>query len=274
MELLERMQQDQIDALTVLGKTKDEWDGINTSLELANTKTKEFQDAMREALSIAGTLGTALATGVVPSIGSNAPTAPPVAPAPARAPYSYPGVATWGSGSAVVKKLQTALNVGGAGLAVDGQFGPLTAQALKNFQSNNGLVADAIAGPLTWKRLYDVKYFKKGGKVAYMSKGGKMSYMALGGMAKMFAKGTDTIPAMLSAGEFVMSKPAVDKIGTNRLAELNRGYDRNSNNSSDSVYNYNISVNANTNANPREIAQTVLAQIKQVDAQRIRSNRF
>lgn len=87
-------------------------------------------------------------------------------------------------------------------------------------------------------------------------------------------KGTDTIPAMLTAGEFVMSKPAVDKIGTGRLAEINRGYDKSTNNNSDSVYNYSISVNASTNANPNEIANTVLAQIKQVDAQRIRSNRF
>jgi hypothetical protein len=101
-----------------------------------------------------------------------------------------------------------------------------------------------------------------------------MSYMALGGMAKMFAKGTDTIPAMLSAGEFVMQKSAVDKIGVGRLAELNRGYDKNINNNSDSVYNYSISVNASTNANPREIANTVLDQIKQIDQQRVRGNRF
>jgi peptidoglycan hydrolase-like protein with peptidoglycan-binding domain len=293
MELLERMQQDQIDALTVLGKTREEWDGINASLELANTKTKEFQDAMREALTIATTLGTALATGVVPTVGSMpVPAKPPAPAAPARTPYSYPGQVSSGSRGDTVSKLQSALNVGGAGLAVDGQFGPKTRQAVVNFQSSQGLAADGIAGPLTWKKLYDVQYFKKGGKVAYMKKGGKMSYMkkgglmsymnaggmvpymAMGGIANMLAKGTDTIPAMLTAGEFVMSKPAVDKIGVGRLAQLNRGYDRNTNNKSDSVYNYSISVNASTNANPREIANTVLDQIKQIDQQRVRGNRF
>jgi len=280
MDLLDRMQQDQINALTVLGKTKDEWDAINSSLELANTKTKEFQDAMREALNIASTLGTALATGVVPSIGSNAPSG---ATTPARAAYSYPGQVSSGSTGSVVKKLQSALNAGGAGLEVDGKFGPKTRQAVVNFQRNQGLTADGIAGPNTWQKLYDVKYFKKGGKVSYMSKGGIMSYMknggmmpymAMGGIADMLAKGTDTIPAMLTAGEFVMSKPAVDKIGAGRLAELNRGYDKNTNNSSDSVYNYNISVNANTNANPTEIAQTVVKQIRGIDYQRVKGNRF
>jgi TP901 family phage tail tape measure protein len=275
MELLERMQQDQIDALTVLGKTREEWDAINTSLELANTKTKEFQDAMREALTIATTLGTALATGVVPTIGSMPTPAPTPAPsAPARAEYSYPGLLSSGSRGDTVKKLQSALNTGGAGLEVDGIFGPKTRQAVINFQTNQGIGIDGVVGPQTWRKLYDVKYYGKGGKVAYMSKGGKMSYMALGGMAKMFAKGTDTIPAMLSAGEFVMQKSAVDKIGVGRLAELNRGYDKNTNNNSDSVYNYSISVNASTNANPREIANTVLDQIKQIDQQRVRGNRF
>jgi TP901 family phage tail tape measure protein len=275
MELLERMQQDQIDALTVLGKTREEWDAINTSLELANTKTKEFQDAMREALTIATTLGTALATGVVPTIGSMpTPTPTPAPSAPARPEYSYPGLLSSGSRGDTVKKLQSALNTGGAGLEVDGIFGPKTRQAVINFQTNQGIGIDGVVGPQTWRKLYDVKYYGKGGKVAYMSKGGKMSYMALGGMAKMFAKGTDTIPAMLSAGEFVMQKSAVDKIGVGRLAELNRGYDKNTNNNSDSVYNYSISVNASTNANPREIANTVLDQIKQIDQQRVRGNRF
>jgi TP901 family phage tail tape measure protein len=39
-------------------------------------------------------------------------------------------------------------------------------------------------------------------------------------MAK-FAKGTDTVPAMLSVGEFVIKKPAVDRIGVAALQKLN-----------------------------------------------------
>jgi peptidoglycan hydrolase-like protein with peptidoglycan-binding domain len=261
--LLDRQMQDQIDTLTVLGKTKEKWDAINASLELANTKTKEFQDAMREALNIASTLGTALTTGVVPTVGGlTTPTTPTAPTAPARAEYVYPGEATWGSGSDVVKKLQTALNKGGAGLTVDGVFGPLTAAALKNFQSSNGLVADADAGPLTWRKLYDVGYYAKGGMVPYM---------ASGGMAKMLAKGTDTIPAMLSAGEFVMKKSAVDQIGASKLAQMNDGKYQHQE-ASNSVYN--INVQAQTDASPEDIARVVMQKMASVDRYRTTGNRF
>ena len=36
------------------------------------------------------------------------------------------------------------------GLALDGDFGPLTAARTRQFQSANGLLADAIIGPTTW----------------------------------------------------------------------------------------------------------------------------
>ena len=40
-------------------------------------------------------------------------------------------------------------NTGG----IDGIYGPMTTQAVKNFQSAKGLVADGIVGPLTWAAL-------------------------------------------------------------------------------------------------------------------------
>ena len=39
-------------------------------------------------------------------------------------------------------------------------------------------------------------------------------------------RGTDTIPAMLTPGEFVMSKSAVDRIGVGDLNRMNKGYQR------------------------------------------------
>ena len=46
------------------------------------------------------------------------------------------------------------------------------------------------------------------------------SYFAKGGMAK----GTDTVPAMLTPGEFVMSKSAVDKYGVGFMRSINKGH--------------------------------------------------
>jgi hypothetical protein len=250
MELLERQQQDQIDALTVLGKTKEEWDGINASLELANTKTFEFQESMRQALSIATQLGTALANAQAPSV-YTPPATPTTAPAadPDRV-VDYNTLAAqvrrgdWGNGQNRVDRLMAA--------------GYSRAEVTEIQNTVNRL------------------YYSKGGMVkGYMASGGMVkNYLAKGGFPNMPKKGTDRIPAMLTAGEFVMSKPAVDRIGTGRLAELNRGYDKTSNNSSDSVYNYSINVNANTNANPSEIAQAVSQQIRNIDYQRVKGNRF
>ena len=41
----------------------------------------------------------------------------------------------------------------GYNIAVDGTFGPATANAVKDFQTANGLVVDGIVGPKTWQKL-------------------------------------------------------------------------------------------------------------------------
>lgn len=48
-----------------------------------------------------------------------------------------------------VKWLQYELNKRGAGLSIDGDFGPKTLEAVKNYQKNRGLEVDGIVGPKT-----------------------------------------------------------------------------------------------------------------------------
>jgi TP901 family phage tail tape measure protein len=98
-----------------------------------------------------------------------------------------------------------------------------------------------------------------------MSSGGMVpKYFAVGGMSR----GTDTVPAMLTPGEFVMSKYAVDSYGTNKMKAINNGSYK-----GEKVYNYNLNVNVKSDANPEDIARVVMTQIRQVDSQRIRTQR-
>ena len=109
---------------------------------------------------------------------------------------------------------------------------------------------------------YAKKKFAKGGIVGY-AKGGLVSYFADGG----FSRGTDVIPAMLTPGEFVIKKSAVDRIGLSKLTNMNEGTSM-----GDSVYNYSINVNVRSDSNPDSIAQAVLTQIRRIDNQRVRGN--
>jgi TP901 family phage tail tape measure protein len=108
-------------------------------------------------------------------------------------------------------------------------------------------------------------YASRGQQAAYASGGMvKPKYFAVGGKAR----GTDIIPAMLTPGEFVMSKYAVDSYGVDKMKAINSGsYE------GEKVYNYNLNVNVKSDANPEDIARVVMTQIRQVDSQRIRTQR-
>jgi peptidoglycan hydrolase-like protein with peptidoglycan-binding domain len=55
----------------------------------------------------------------------------------------------YGEKDGCVTELQQLLNAHGAGLSVDGDFGPATLAAVKSYQSSRGLSVDGIVGPLT-----------------------------------------------------------------------------------------------------------------------------
>mgnify|MGYP003346256923 FL=1 len=111
------------------------------------------------------------------------------------------------------------------------------------------------------------------------------SYFASGG----YSSGTDTVPAMLTPGEFVVNKNATQKF-LPMLSAINAGtysvpsgvsYDGGGasitssvNNNSNTVYNYDIGINVGgSNSSPDDIAKAVVNQIRYIDSQRIRKQR-
>jgi hypothetical protein len=134
-----------------------------------------------------------------------------------------------------------------------------------------------------------------------MAKGGlvKPRFFANGGFV---GKGTDTVPAMLSPGEYVIKSQRVKDLGTRLFDNINSGslssvqsmsspsFSSGSSSvslnqssvpsrqaaasSSNSVYNYSLSVNVASQSDPNTIAQTVMNQLQRVDSQRIRNGRF
>jgi TP901 family phage tail tape measure protein len=122
----------------------------------------------------------------------------------------------------------------------------------------------AGANPTASIAAQDVVAMRKAA-LGYLNTGGMVpKYFAAGG----YARGADTVPAMLTPGEFIMSKYAVNQHGVETMKAINSGQEVGG-----SVYTYNLSVNVKSDANPNDIARTVISQIKQIDAQRLRGVR-
>ena len=116
------------------------------------------------------------------------------------------------------------------------------------------------------------------------------SRFATGGMVAGSGM-TDKVRAMLTPGEFVMNKAATQKYGPllERINEskypgslslggtpaVNMVSNSSANSSNTSVYNYSLSVGVNgTSASPDDIARTVITQIRQMDARRLKGNTY
>ena len=64
--------------------------------------------------------------------------------------FAYPGTPVrLGSQGDAVKLVQAAV-----GATVDGDFGAATDRRVRDWQSRNGLLADGVVGPVTWKRMF------------------------------------------------------------------------------------------------------------------------
>ena len=109
--------------------------------------------------------------------------------------------------------------------------GPVPSTRNVNYFSSGGLVTSPRnVNYFSSGGLVTSNYFSKGGlvpSVNYFSSGGSVpstrnvNYFSGGGFNKFPKKGTDTVPAMLTPGEFVVSAPAVKKIGVDNLMKIN-----------------------------------------------------
>lgn len=234
----------EIESLTVMGQTKAEWEDMKLKVE----KAQAAQDKLAET-QLAGALATAkIVDGVWAGIKGN-----------------------YDSYKDKTVTITTIMNTVTASVAANNSSADAAAKAAAEKKAADEKKAAAEAESLAAKNALirltsGASLTPAEKKLLGMSTGGLVpKYFATGGVAR----GTDIIPAMLTPGEFIMSKYAVDTHGVNTLKAMNQGHS-----ASGSVYTYNLSVNVKSDSNPDEIARVVMSQIKQIDAQRVRGVRL
>jgi len=104
------------------------------------TAVETFQSAY--GLSVDGIVGPQTKTALT-SVNAAVPSAIPITSS------SCPADMSQGEVDGCVTALQQLLNENGANLSVDGDFGPLTFNAVENYQASHGLSVDGIVGPDT-----------------------------------------------------------------------------------------------------------------------------
>jgi len=255
LRLLDEKATKEKESLTVAGKSKDAWDAIALKVDASEVATGKFDTAIAGALSTAtalekkwGDIAKAFDAYKSVTAGVAAEQAaidknnldnvkPPVVAPPVVAPKTTP------ASTVTVKSGNTLSGIAKAA-------GVSLSTVIK-------------ANP----QITNPNLIKPGQKINIpaiaKSEGGIVpSYFAAGG----YGKGTDTIPAMLTPGEFVVRKYAVDNFGIDNLKSINNGtYAGNS------VYNYNLSVNVGgSNTSADDIARTVMSEIRRSESQRVR----
>ncbi len=246
LRIAELEKQKAIEGLEVLGKTKFQWEQIKNEIDLAKTNSEKYKEAIQRALDV------------------------------------VKGIVDYWNGlngkvvntTHVITTVHKTVTEGGAPDPNNIMTNSSLAQANADYFQNQVLPA-VNDGTATASQVIDYANAvnqalgRPQGTPVAMSKGGmvpKMSYFLNGG----FARGTDTVPAMLTPGEFVVSKFAVKDFGVDRLKAINSGAYQN-----ESVYNnYSVTVNAKSDANPDDIANAVMTQIKQIDSRRLRGVRL
>jgi TP901 family phage tail tape measure protein len=363
--------QARIDELEVLGKTRAEWETIKNNIDVARVNSKGYKEAMDEALGVVqdtldawNGIQNKTVTLTVQTIHEG--TATPGGPGGPGGPGNQgtdpldPSVDTPAAQS---KRIRDALNDSSIAAKVSKALREVAGITTSNADRATELI-NAFLSKIT-KAQADAIFAKAGvsGRSSAGGGGGTASrFLANGGSVKSYMAdggsplGSDTVPAMLTPGEFVVKRPMVNKYGTDMLNKINSGSFGNSSKNArykiadppyasrrfnsavyqlpkidyasrrfnsavyqlpkidyasrrfssavyqlpkieyaprnlnvpisnntpaatstqmdNSVYNYNLSVNVSSQSDPNTIAQTVMGQLRMVDSQRIRGNRF
>ena len=268
------------------------WSDAQLAIEGANLKTKEFQDKLTAADGVLGSISKLWGSITDKNLKVTIQTIEEVIKQ--QASFVKAGNVTTQDGSVVA--------VDSSGRAADGTM-PIAAsksstavadsQPTYNQQREAQIKAEAEAAAIAAANKAASSNFNYGqnnaptftsataaDNAASKALANKFKIMGIPGLAmggvvpKYFAsgglsRGTDTIPAMLTPGEFVINKNSANNLGVNNLNKLNNGESLGG-----SVYNYSVGINVtNANADANDIARAVMGQIKYIDSQRIRGQR-
>ena len=266
LDLINQEIEAQAKNLTLAGMTKKEWEEQAIKIEAAQVATDLYSNALKNSLTAINAMNAGwdkIIASLREYMGTNFPSLPDgTTTDPGTDPGTElpPGKDTKLKGKKSPAVVSVAKKYAGSGF-----YGSALSGAGTNYSSGVMGSKGPTLKPMSYKTIAN-PYTKSTTTVRKKYMGGMISKFASGG----FAVGTDTVPAMLTPGEFIVSKYGVDKFGVDNLRAINKG----DNPSSSSVYNYNLSVNVKSDANPNEIARTVMMQIKQIDSQRIKGNRI
>lgn len=269
-----------IEALTVLEKTREEWDAIKNQIDLATTSTDKYLATLQEALNVVKELGGSRGEMLNPEWLQAQSEMD-------QAKAAYDKAVADKRPKKEIQKLKKAYDA--AKNRFDGTIKYVTGvnpdwqKAKDDEDAKYASWQESVEQKMNKKEIskrkkaYDAavkirralpQYAAGGGKIDYMNMGGLASYNAIGG-AIFKAINSDTVPAMLTPGEFVITRSAVDRFGERNLKKINNGTY-----SSGSMYNYNVEINVKSESDADQIANTVMRQIKRIDSQRVRGNRF
>ena len=274
--------------LDAIAATRDKWNDAKLRIDEAKTKAFDLETQYKAALKVVEDIEKAWK-----AVGNATPEPAKVTGNPTDKPITQPQTNTGGTGSgssttgepAAVKALRgqitsltaqgktTDANIlstqqglaefkrqlAGMGKRRDGTY--IDAAKAKTIQSQISALESKLSG-------YQYARGQIGQSIGMLNAKIKAAGYSKGGL--VFKNiGTDTVPAMLTPGEFVMKRSAVQNFGIDKMKAVNTGTYN-----GESVYNYSVNVNVATDADADKIAREVMAQIKRVDSQRIRGNKF